>query len=262
MNLLFFIISFLASTLGAISGIGGGIIIKPVLDSFGVLEVTAISFLSGCTVLSMSTTNLLLSTKSAVKLKKNCSLQLAIGSCVGGIVGSSVLGIVKEMLQQDAHLGMVQSVLLLALNVGIILFGIYKNKIKTMQISSLILIASIGFSLGIISSFLGIGGGPINIAVLYYFFSMQQKEAARNSLFMIFFAQLTSLLTSIFLHTVPNIELSYLLLMCIGGISGGVLGTKVSHKINGHQAEKIFWGIVIIIVLLNIYNIIKFSLVI
>ena len=47
-------VSFLASIVGAICGIGGGVIIKPVLDAFGVLDVSAISFLSGCTVLAMS----------------------------------------------------------------------------------------------------------------------------------------------------------------------------------------------------------------
>ena len=50
----FFGVSFLASIVGAICGIGGGVIIKPVLDAFGVLDVSAISFLSGCTVLAMS----------------------------------------------------------------------------------------------------------------------------------------------------------------------------------------------------------------
>ena len=53
--LVFLIVCFGASIVGAICGIGGGVIIKPVLDSFGVLDVTAISFLSGCTVLSMTT---------------------------------------------------------------------------------------------------------------------------------------------------------------------------------------------------------------
>ena len=51
--LIFLVVCFAASIVGAICGIGGGVIIKPVLDSFGVLDVTAISFLSGCTVLSL-----------------------------------------------------------------------------------------------------------------------------------------------------------------------------------------------------------------
>ena len=50
--ILFWIVSFGASIAGAICGIGGGVIIKPTLDAFGVLSVSTISFLSGCTVLA------------------------------------------------------------------------------------------------------------------------------------------------------------------------------------------------------------------
>ncbi|MBQ2105458.1 MAG: sulfite exporter TauE/SafE family protein, partial [Lachnospiraceae bacterium] len=52
---LVFAICFLASVIGAICGIGGGVIIKPALDAFGIMDVSTISFLSGCTVLSMTT---------------------------------------------------------------------------------------------------------------------------------------------------------------------------------------------------------------
>ena len=51
---IFLAVSFGASVVGAICGIGGGVLIKPLLDAFGVLSVASISFLSGCTVLSMS----------------------------------------------------------------------------------------------------------------------------------------------------------------------------------------------------------------
>ena len=54
MSMVAFLVSFLASTAGAICGIGGGVIIKPVLDLFQMASVSTISFLSGCTVLSMS----------------------------------------------------------------------------------------------------------------------------------------------------------------------------------------------------------------
>lgn len=54
MSILALGVSFLASTAGAICGIGGGVIIKPTLDLFQMTSVSTISFLSGCTVLSMS----------------------------------------------------------------------------------------------------------------------------------------------------------------------------------------------------------------
>ena len=47
-------VAFAACILGTICGMGGGIIIKPVLDATGVMSVAAVNFLSGCTVIAMS----------------------------------------------------------------------------------------------------------------------------------------------------------------------------------------------------------------
>ena len=57
--LFYFLICVTATTLGAISGIGGGVIIKPVMDALGGMSVSTISFLSGCTVLAMSVVSVL-----------------------------------------------------------------------------------------------------------------------------------------------------------------------------------------------------------
>ena len=43
-GIVYFIVIVLANTLGAISGMGGGVIIKPVFDMIGVHSVAAISF--------------------------------------------------------------------------------------------------------------------------------------------------------------------------------------------------------------------------
>ena len=51
--LIFFLVALGASVVGAVCGIGGGVIIKPVLDLLHLETVAAISFLSGCTVLSI-----------------------------------------------------------------------------------------------------------------------------------------------------------------------------------------------------------------
>ena len=65
----------------------------------------------------------------------------------------------------------------------------------------------IGFILGVMSSFLGIGGGPINLVVLYFFFSMTTKTAAQNSLYIILFSQATSFLSTVVTGSVPHVSL-------------------------------------------------------
>lgn len=52
--LVYILISFLASVIGCICGIGGGVIIKPVMDAFHIYSVSTISFMSGCIVLAMT----------------------------------------------------------------------------------------------------------------------------------------------------------------------------------------------------------------
>ena len=48
--LFYFLVCLLATMAGGISGVGGGVIIKPVMDAVSGLPVAEISFLSGCTV--------------------------------------------------------------------------------------------------------------------------------------------------------------------------------------------------------------------
>ena len=62
MTLLFLIVSFAASIIGSICGIGGGVLMKPLLDSFQVMSVASISSLSGYTVLTMSVISVITNT--------------------------------------------------------------------------------------------------------------------------------------------------------------------------------------------------------
>ena len=68
----------------------------------------------------------------------------------------------------------------------------------------------------------GIGGGPINLVVLYYFFSMDTKTVAANSLYVIFFSQLCNLLTTLLTNTVPPVHWPELVLMVLGESAAGL----------------------------------------
>ena len=59
MATLMFLIAMAASTIGSICGFGGGVIIKPIVDSLGLLPVSTVSFLSGCTALAMAVSSLI-----------------------------------------------------------------------------------------------------------------------------------------------------------------------------------------------------------
>ena len=100
----------------------------------------------------------------------------------------------------------------LIVTLGTLIYTIYKAKIKTYKVENAIVCVLIGVFLGIMSSFLGIGGGPINLVVLFFFFSMSTKIAAENSLYIIFFSQIASLVSTIISGSVPDFQIGVLTL--------------------------------------------------
>lgn len=254
---IFILVSFGASIIGAICGIGGGVIIKPTLDAFGLLEVSAINFMSGCTVLAMSCYSVVrskVSGSSSVDMKTGTPL--AIGAAVGGIMGKSLFRIVEGLFADKNTAGAVQAGCLAVITVGTLIYTIKKDKIKTHQIKNIAACLVIGLVLGIMSSFLGIGGGPINLVVLYFFFSMTTKVAAQNSLYIILFSQATSFLSTIVTGSIPNVSIILLVGMIISGILGGMAGRSINKKIDDKMVDKLFIGLMVVIILINIYNIV------
>lgn len=257
--LLFWLISFGASIAGAICGIGGGVIIKPVLDAFGVLSVSTISFLSGCTVLSMACYSVFKSKMSRESLiDMRIGTPLAVGAAIGGVVGKSMFQALSDMFADKDMVGAVQAACLFVITLGTLIYTLKKDQIQTRKVRSLTACVMIGMVLGIFSSFLGIGGGPINLVVLFYFFSMDTKTAAQNSLYIILFSQITSLLNSMVTFTVPEFSVWLLVLMVAGGILGGMSGRIINKKIDSRVVDKLFIVLMAVIIGINIYNIYQF----
>lgn len=255
MPVIFLLVSFFSSLVGSICGIGGGVIIKPVLDATGTMSVTAISFLSGCTVLSMSVISVTKAMKSStLKINTKITTWLALGSVLGGMTGKVMFQAVKEILQNENKTGAVQSIVMIFITLGTLIYTAKKNGIKTYKFENKILCFIIGVVLGIFSSFLGIGGGPINLVILIFFFSMNTKEAAINSIYIILFSQIASLAHSIFARKIPDVSILYLGLMILGGVCGGMAGSIVNKKISEEKVDKLFIGLMLVIIFINIYN--------
>ena len=257
MGILFFVVAFLSSIVGAICGIGGGVVIKPVLDMFQMGAPATINFLSGCTVLSMS----LYSVSKALragdsKVEMSTGTPLALGAAAGGVVGKEMFSAVKAFFNGSPMVGGVQAVALGIITLGTLLYTINKSRIKTHKTSNKAVCLVIGLLLGIMSSFLGIGGGPINLVVLGFCFGMDTKTAAANSLYIILFSQTASLIATL-ISGVPEFHVLALLLMVAGGIGGGIVGRKLNKKMDNKAVDKLFIGLMVLIVCICIYNAVR-----
>lgn len=253
-----FAIAFFASTIGAICGIGGGIIIKPVMDAVGAADVATINFLSGCTVLSMTCYSVIKSKVSGdSKIDPKIDTPLAVGAAVGGLAGRQMFSAVASFFGDANIAGAVQAGTLMLVTVGTLLYTLNKEKIATRNVAGAIPCVAIGLVLGISSSFLGIGGGPINLVVLFYFFTMSTKRAAQSSLYIILFSQAASTIAAV-AGGVSNLDVALLAGMAVCGILGGIAGRAVNKHINDAAVDKLFCCLMVAIILISGFNVVRY----
>ncbi len=254
-TLFYFLITFPASIVGAICGIGGGVIIKPLLDFFGTGDAATVSFLSGCTVLMMS----LYSVERSITTNENqvefsVATPLAIGAAVGGVIGKQIFSAILAASANVQLVGLIQSACLALVTFGTLVYTLRKDKIKTHRLEGKLPCVLVGLVLGVMSSFLGIGGGPINLVVLFYLFSMDTKTAAQNSLYIILFSQFASLVTTLVTGNLPEFEMIALLFMILGGVAGGIAGRTLNRKLTARAVDKLFICLMVIIIGICVYN--------
>lgn len=253
-TLIYSIIIFIACTIGAIVGIGGGVIIKPVLDFIGYHSVEVVGFISTCAVFAMSISSSIKHLSAKTKFDKKIVILVSIGSILGGIVGNELFDLSLNNLNSDIVKG-VQAVII-ALFIIFVIFYVNSKNIKSFKITNPALIALTGLMLGLMSAFLGIGGGPINTAFLVLLFSFTVKESAVYSVAIIFFSQLSQLIT-IFINNRFEPYQEYLPLIIIAmavSVIGGIIGSRLNKKLSNNTITKIFSAVLVLVAIINVYN--------
>ncbi len=250
-----FAVSLLASTAGAISGVGGGVVIKPVLDMIGFADASTVSFLSSATVITMAAVTLARTRKSKVKLDIGVSAWLAAGSALGGVGGKLLFDSLLNGAADQGTVKAVQAAVLLIMVVGIFIYILKKHNITPRKVSGIAVCLAAGIGLGATASFLGIGGGPINIIVFYYFFGMVPKTAAGNSIFVILCSQAASLAITLCGAAMPQFDAAVLITMMFGGVGGALIGSALFSKVSQKAVQGLYccmMGAVAIICVINI----------
>lgn len=250
--LLFFIVSFLASVVGAISGIGGGILIKPALEAVSDYSVEVISFLSGCTVLSMAVVSLLKRRKSAAEFEFRRGTLLAVGAALGGVTGKLIFAL------DGNSLGLWQALLLCLMILALLLYLKIKERLPLIEIKGNGTCLLLGAVLGLMSAFLGIGGGPMNLAVLTYFLGMDNRKASLHSIYVILFSQTASLILSFACGKIPAYPSHLLICMIVGGIFGGITGSGLGNTLSNKAIGRLYAFVLVFVLLLSGRNLLSY----
>ncbi len=247
--MIYFILAFTATIFGSMAGLGGGVIIKPVLDALGQDNIYTISVLSSATVFSMALVSTIRQIISGFRIRR-ILIFLVIGAAVGGVVGKHLFGIMAAGFEPENLKGL-QALILIAL----LITAVLRKKLPDWKIENPVITGVIGLLLGTIAAFLGIGGGPINVAVICMFLAIDIRDAAVISILIILFSQGAKLLA---IQATTGfgayIDLNKLIFMIPGGIAGGLIGSELNRKLNKKVIHGIYDIIVILIIMLNIYN--------
>jgi uncharacterized membrane protein YfcA len=252
--LLYFLLTFTATLFGAATGMSGGIFIKPILDLAGRQDMASISVLSSVTVFVMAFITLLKGWKISERPAAGIAIPLSAGSVMGGFLGERIFGLLVASIPPE-NVKITQNAILIGLVGVVIAYMTIKNKVPPLGISGNIPSFLTGIVLGLISSFLGIGGGPVNVAVIVFAFGLTTKVAMKCSLFTIPFSQASKLITAILYSNITEYDLSMLPVMIAGGATGGFAGGILNAKIRDKSCDVLFCiaqGIVMLICVLNI----------
>ena len=253
-----------STLLGAVSGIGGGVIIKPVLDAVLPLGMAKVSLISSFAVFFMSLFSvakhyLKRDKRGAEDFQLKYAAWLAVGAVFGGLLGKVLFSFVSERLASNGDLvKCVQNGILLILMTTVLVFGFLSRK---PALDSPARGAAgglpIGFILGIAAAFLGIGGGPLNMLALTVYYRMPYKRAALYSLFVILCSQGAAILTAAFASDASEIfDAPFLAAACAAGVLGGVLGRMLAGKLRERTVRLFYQGALVFIIAMCAFNII------
>lgn len=250
-KLIYFVIIVFATFIGSSAGIGGGVIIKPALDAINASDISTIAFISSCSVFTMAVYSSLKQKKNVQNFDSKMVLFIGFGSILGGILGNKLFLFCVTNFNSNLVKAL-QALTLCLLLIGVLLNNIYK--FKRFKIENGFAILFIGFTLGTVSSFLGIGGGPINVAIFTTLFSCDIKTAAIYSLVTIIFTQASSLTTMYIANGFKDFDLTLLFYAIPAALTGGFLGTKFNKKSSPEIISRLFTYTVIGVIILNLYN--------
>ena len=255
--IIYFIITLVATTVCSLTGMGGGVIIKPIMDVIGNFDVHSIGVIASITVFSMAFVSIFKQIKSKTKIPFCIAIPLSLGSVIGGILGERVFSFIVDLFKADSIVKIVQNIVLTVLIVWVFIYMNNKSKFKCKEFKGVLPSLFVGLLLGMCSAFLGIGGGPINVSVIVFLFSLPIKTATVCSLLTILFSQSSKLTTIAFTRGFTDLDFAVVLVMVIAAIIGGFLGAYFNKKLSEKTIEKSFNCIVLVVLGLTIFNIIR-----
>lgn len=214
-------LGFVAGVLGSMIGLGGGIIVVPILTFFGFPPTLAAS-----NSLFAAFSNAIASTISYSRQKRieySLGLKLGLLSIPGTVLGAYISSDVTPEIFKILF-----GFVLIASAVYIFLSKKIESREKNLSKQMIIFAVGASFFAGIISAFFGIGGGIIFVPLMVVGMGMAMKTAAPTSQLILIFASLSGVTVHTLLGHSDFLQAG---LLASGSFVGGLVGARLSVDI-------------------------------
>jgi uncharacterized membrane protein YfcA len=241
-------VGLLAGTIGSLVGLGGGIIIVPLLIGLGTissLQSISPQLAVGTSIITVVFTGL----SSTLTYMKHKRVDYKIGLILfAGSGPSSMIGSWANKFLKPNSFSLYFGLFMIAVAVLLMV----KNKWKPLPLSDKARVRStfttsegesvtygfqplpailISCTVGFISGLFGIGGGSLLVPAMILLFAFPPHVAVATSMFIVFLSAIVSSVTHIYLG---NVDWLYALVLIPGAWFGGKLGAFINTRISGN----------------------------
>lgn len=256
-----FIISIIAGVLGSILGLGGGIIITPVLTLFFGIDIKYAIGASIVSVIATSSGAAIAYIKDKItNIRIGMFLEIATttgavtGAFLSGMISTKYLYLIFGMVLLYSAINMIKkSKSELPKNIGthpiaakLNLNGAYYDKVLNQEIQYNVTGVYGGFGMmyvaGVISGLLGIGSGIFKVMAMDLFMKLPLKVSSATSNFMIGVTAAAS--AGVYLIR-GDIDPKISAPVALGVLFGATIGTKVMQNLKSKTIRKIFIPVVV-----------------
>ena len=107
-----------------------------------------------------------------------------------------------------------------------------------MDANTILILVAIGLAAGILSGFIGVGGGIIIVPALVFFVGMSQHGAQGTSLALML--PPIGILAAYNYYRAGEVDITYAVIIGLAFVIGGYLGSKISLKLSPHVVKFTF----------------------
>ena len=261
--------------LSGMFGVGGGFMLTPFLILSGIPASIAVA--TGANqIVATSVSGAL-----AQWRRNNIDFRMGAVLIVGGVAGALVGVFLLKLLREAGQAGLIVSLTYVALlsAVGILMLAesirairrtragkpassrkpgqhiwIHKLPLKLRFPRSRLYISAIpplaiGLVVGLLTAFLGVGGGFIMVPAMIYLLRMPTNIVIGTSIFQIIFV--TAVVTILHASFTYTLDVVLALILATGGVIGGQFGVKAGQKVRGEHLRAML-GVMVLAVALRL----------